>query len=377
MNIALLAHNLRQGGGLSIGRTITSRLPSHCPQHRFLVTAPAGDQYREAERLENVTVVRPPSSNPLQRLLWERTTLKRAVDAFEPEWIWALGNYGLKRPGARQSILFHDPHLVYPAETFGEVGRLYKFKKRLLKRCLASSLRHTSTVYCQTQTVSRRFSETFSFPLEKIRLCPPAYSLLEEKLDQKPIDLPIKKDADTFQLLYVSSCSGHKNHRQLVRTFAKHANELKNVVCYLTIDEQENGLAASVLREARELGVSQSIIPLGHLEHAAVKACYRNTDALIFPSLLETAGLPLIEAMHHKMPIIVSDRDFAHELCGDAACYVEPTDTTSIRDAIIKLRDDKEYRAQLAVDAASRSAEHVKGWDEILTQVLCREGILK
>ena len=375
MRIVLVTHNLRVAGGLSVGQRIVRTLPKIAPEHKYLIIVPSGCGYPVTSEQSTVQVVECPPMGLLKRMFWERISLPRIVASFHPDWIWCLGNYGLRHPECRQSLLFHDSHLIYPAAAFGDVSSWYRFKKWLLKRKLRDSLPCISTVYCQTDIVRQRFYQTFSYPLDKIAFCPGAFSL------PKPsVDLPESFNCSSlvngmFRLFYVSSCSGHKNHRILLDVFNTYREELSDVVCFLTIDSEENARASSFVQEIRERSLEKQLIPIGHLSADQVARCYGEMNALIFPSLLETVGFPLIEAMQFELPIIVSDLDFAHEICGSAAEYVDPSSAESIKDGILTLRHNAVRCRELSQFGKERINTHMKTWPDILRDVLDNENI--
>jgi glycosyltransferase involved in cell wall biosynthesis len=73
---------------------------------------------------------------------------------------------------------------------------------------------------------------------------------------------------------------------------------------------------------------------LGTLAHDEMLNIYQKVDALVFPSKQETVGFPLLEAMHIGLPIVVSDRPFARDLCGNVAIYFDPDSTPSLISAV-------------------------------------------
>ena len=121
--------------------------------------------------------------------------------------------------------------------------------------------------------------------------------------------------------------------------------------------------------------MGDQIVTLGHLNPSEVQAAYRSADALIFPSILETAGLPIIEAMEYGLPILASDLGFAHELCGDAAGFFDPYSAASVACAIMRFRDDMGYHEELSQRSSARLSEHVKDWDDVLEEVIRVEGL--
>ena len=87
--------------------------------------------------------------------------------------------------------------------------------------------------------------------------------------------------------------------------------------------------------------------------------------------LLESFTGTYLEAMHFGLPILTSDLDFAHGLCGDAALYFDPHDPHSMRHAIQRIRDDLETRQQLRQRGRARLGSMLNDWDDIANHVIC------
>jgi len=70
-------------------------------------------------------------------------------------------------------------------------------------------------------------------------------------------------------------------------------------------------------------------------------------DVLLFPSLHEGFGLPIVEAQACGRPVVTSDRRPMRDVAGDAACLVDPEDVTSIRAGVVRVMEDAGYREAL------------------------------
>src|SRR3546814_15007679 len=79
-------------------------------------------------------------------------------------------------------------------------------------------------------------------------------------------------------------------------------------------------------------------MPIGLQDAGGMRAQYADADALLFPSLDESFGLPLVEAMTLGLPILAAERPYARSLCGDAAVYFHPSTAASLNAAIGELR---------------------------------------
>ena len=74
---------------------------------------------------------------------------------------------------------------------------------------------------------------------------------------------------------------------------------------------------------------------------------YSEADIILFPSLFEGFGLPILEGQKAGRPVITSNMEPMNEIAGQGACLVDPTSITSIRSGILKVIEDAEYRDEL------------------------------
>lgn len=96
---------------------------------------------------------------------------------------------------------------------------------------------------------------------------------------------------------------------------------------------------------------------LGVLSPSDVARELARASLFIFPSLTESFGLPLAEAMAAGLPIVTSDRAWAREVCGSAAVYVDPDAAPSLADAVNSLLRDDRARSALGIAGLRRARE--------------------
>ncbi|MCE0558548.1 glycosyltransferase [Motilimonas sp. E26] len=158
-----------------------------------------------------------------------------------------------------------------------------------------------------------------------------------KKLDSSPL-------RETIVLFYPALARTFKNFELLLNCFAYLKKEYRNVYnsfeLQLTIDENENKFASTLVNRYREL---ENVKFLGRLNFEEVKQRYENCDIVVFPSKLETWGLPISEAKLAAKPIILSDLPYAHETLGDyhSALFVDPDDYITLANAIVDLFHEK------------------------------------
>lgn len=102
-----------------------------------------------------------------------------------------------------------------------------------------------------------------------------------------------------------------------------------------------------------------------HLEHrvrhvtgedSLLATCYRHATALVYPSLYEGFGLPVLEAMQLGCPVITSPNSSLPEVAGEAAVYVDPRDAAALAKAMTRMLTDESWRGSLVNQGLSRSA---------------------
>jgi len=130
-----------------------------------------------------------------------------------------------------------------------------------------------------------------------------------------------------------------------------------------------NGLGAEeVLSLRSQLQLERHVHIRGYLAEADLLRLYHAAEALVFPSLCEGFGLPILEAMACGTAVITSNIPALREAAGDAAQYCEPTNVESIADALRRVMEDDDHRASLAQKGLQRIKSFT--WEAAATKTL-------
>lgn len=128
-------------------------------------------------------------------------------------------------------------------------------------------------------------------------------------------------------LLFVGNVSQRKNTERLVRAFA-FSRAARGRQLALAGSAGHRSHATRVA--STELGLDDRVIFTGHLADRDLPALYAGASALVFPTLYEGFGLPILEAMAAGIPVLCSDRGAAPETGGGLAVTVDPENTDAI-----------------------------------------------
>jgi len=366
MKIFVTGHGSCFGGGISVARNLFSAFGRVAPKHDYFFTIPPDLEYEECCRVapkHEILVYQ--TSGLAHRWYWESVNLPALVRKFRPNVIFNVGNRGLVSPPCPQATLIQDSHLLYPFSHFGRISGLERFKFWYHRRHLRKSLRATQLLFCQTQVAEQRLRGVYGNGF-LIRHCPNQFSTFVRPAAETTLEPDsLRPFHDKFKLFVLTRYYTHKNLEIIPRVFWQHRRELRDVAVVLTIAPDQHPNAAKLLRDVKRHGLEQNIITVGPLRQNELPAYYEHTDALFLPTLLESFSGTFLETMQFGRPILTSDMDFAHGVCGDAAIYFDPHNVDNICEAILRLKDDKALYQQLTEAGKSRRETYSLTWDEI------------
>jgi glycosyltransferase involved in cell wall biosynthesis len=147
----------------------------------------------------------------------------------------------------------------------------------------------------------------------------------------------------------------HKNHRTAVEALRilRDAHGLKPMlVCTGEAREAQPEIESLVA----SAGLSAQVRFLGYVPQEDVAALYRRAAALVFPSLFEGFGMPVLEAMASGCPVICSDSTSLPEIAGGGALLCAPQDADAFAEALARVLRDADLRADLRRRGFERTA---------------------
>lgn len=287
------ARTARMGGGINFVAELGPRLEREISRRGWDLQILAG-----------------PASGWRERL--QRRSLLTVAQA-----ILHAGNRTTVSPGARKVVCVRDRLLVQPCQ--GAPQRSPRFLLRLA--LTAHALRVSSAVVVPSHSMVE--------PVERLlaRLGlrhPPTVHVIPHGRPSWASP-PVRPLGEPLRLLYPSHVGRHKNFALLARVLRlirSHSRLAVKLTLTATGRELVNGKTLESLFDP----VVGDVLFTGPVSRAELPGLYEGHDVLVFPSLAESFGLPLLEAMVMRMAIVASDRDWAREVCGESALYAQPHD---------------------------------------------------
>ena len=339
--------NLKAGGGLQVADSICGQLYSFT-NHRFVVCL---SKYldKTAERIkeyDNVEILHYDMPKSFYSVVSGRDKfLDGLVQDKKVDVVLSLFGPSLWRPRVPHLCGFARAQLLLKVKGF----RL-TVKDRIIYRVWAWAFRRSSNVFftensyisamlprlikdAEVYTVSNYYNQVFDQP----------------ERWQRNIHLP---EFDGTTLLTVSSTAAHKNLGIMVP-----------VAEYL--EEEHPGfnfrfvLTCKVPPFELPEHLAKHFVFVGKVDVSECPNLYEQADIMFMPTLLECFTATYPEAMRMNVPIVTTDLEFAHGLCGDAACYYSAMDAKAAAEAIYKVATDKTYRLELTINGQ----EQLKKYD--------------
>ena len=247
------------------------------------------------------------------------------------------------------SVIYDLQHLYYP-----EFFDIAEIEER--NRNLNNAIQSASKIICISEFVRNTVLEKTSALPECVRtvhiLLPhrfgtPSPSFCQDVLDE------LNLVSGQF-LLYPANFWPHKNHELLLTAFGIYL--ARNVGSEMTLVLTGSpGQRQDYLKDAaRAMGLFKAVQFPGYLADEELSVLFHSCAALIFPSLFEGFGMPLLEAMAAGRPILCSNTTSLPEIAGDAALLFDPRKPVEIADAIARIATDLDLRRELAAKSVQR-----------------------
>jgi len=237
-------------------------------------------------------------------------------------------------PG-RAVVTVHDLGYVHFPQAHPWLQRLYlEFSTRY-------SVRRAACVLADSEATKRDLSTYYQVSPAKIRVVYPGVEGIARADDAAIAAVRAKYKLPERYLLFVGTLQPRKNITRLIDAYQQfrriHSGDEVALVLvgrmgWLTADTQLN---------------APGVIVTGYAADQDVAALYSGALMLVFPSLYEGFGFPVIEAMRCGTPVLCSNTSSLPELAGDAALQVDPLSVDAIAQGIDRLLSDAPLRADL------------------------------
>lgn len=271
---------------------------------------------------------------------WRSHGCNRAIRSLHLDLYHGLSHelpIGIERTGVKSVVTIHD--LIFLSHP-----QLYSyFDRKLYEKKYYRSAMVADKIIAISQQTKWDLMKWWHIPEEKIAVvyqgCSPQFlqACTEEKLSlvRQKYHLP------THYLLHVGTIERRKNQEIIIRAMKDGRLDVPLVLAGRHTDYVKD------LWKVDADFVRKNVIFLDSFADDDLPAIYQNASLFIYPSLYEGFGIPILEALSSRLPVITSEGRCLREAGGEGALYVSATDSESLAATISKVLQDSELRHEL------------------------------
>lgn len=312
--ILIHAPNIHGGGGETLLKSIVNNVSEN-----YDISVNIHPQYRDENNKWNVI-----NANIISRLIIEIRNIKNTVDY---DYVLYFGNLPpLFKLNCPVVVFVQNKYLV---DNISTVGLSFRVSIRIFfERLILRLFNNNSQIYIvQSESMKDLLSSVIG-ENRKIHVLPfcPSYKKIIKKF--KPVD------KRTSSFVYVATGESHKNHYRLIEAWYLLASFNLRPILHLTI---KLNYFQEILRNLNTIygDLNINIINHDYMSSDEIHDLYNSSDVLIYPSLHESFGLPIVEAMQHNLIIIASELDFVRDIVDPVETF-NPQSSKSICLAVMR-----------------------------------------
>ncbi len=360
MKILINALSARRGGIVTYTRNVTAALVERGLD--VVIAAPSNLKFESGHGQHIKIDVA--DYRPLRRAIWEQVVWRRIVSRVRPDVLFSSANYALLRCPLPQVLLIREGGLFDPfylANVAPEQGLKAAVLRNLRRRLMIRSGRQSDRVFTPSETTREQL--LMWAPDLRSKVTANHYGAPIESFAPRP-GAVVRRVKGPTRLLYVSVYYPHKAPYVLMRAVDRLNRDGFAVSATISMTEAEiaRRTGGALDRSTIDSTSSGGAIRFGYHDYDSLPDLYHDHDIFVFPSVNETFGHPMAEAMSAGIPIVAADTPINREICAEAALYFTPFSHEDLARRIRTLAADADLRTRLILAGRTRVASEFR-WE--------------
>jgi len=365
--IMISAINLFQGGTLSIISDCLSFVNnSNYPNKYNIIALVHKKELFDQETYSNIEFIEFPKSRTsyFYRLYYEYFYFNKLAKKINIKFWLSLHDMTPSLQNIQQAVYCHNPSPFRKVilKDFLDQPQLFFFT--LFYRYLYKiNIKKNDFVIVQQQWIKKEFINMFNLHQDKIIVAPPKIEEHKEHLEQEKIK---NIEFSNNKVFFYPTLSRPFKNIEVICEAAKLliTKEINDFEIIITIDGKENNYAKRIVATYKDI---KQIKFIGRISREKVYEYYNIAHCLLFPSILETWGLPITEFKQFKKPIFIADLPYAKETIDgyNMVNYFNPTSSEQLCDLMENLiKNNNVFSNSIKIE---KTAPLAKNWDELFS----------
>jgi len=278
---------------------------------------------------------------------WEQVKLPQKVKEYNVQLLHCTSNTAPLKPGVPLVLTLHD--IIYLERLDLKKGTWYQRLGNLYRRWnVPKIVPSCAAILTVSAFEQKRIEQHFKLPKDHVQV---VYNSVGDhfKSDADAVDLvkiKVKYNLPEKFIFFLANTDPKKNLRGVLKALAILQAQGKLSIPLVMLDFKEDYLM-EILQEIGATELRSKIHISGYVPNKELPYFYQLSTVYLYPSLRESFGIPILEAMACGTPVITSNTSSMPEVAGNAAILVDPFEPQSIADALLKLENDDQLREDL------------------------------
>lgn len=368
-NIVISAVNFFEGGPLRILKDNLRFVNESLSEKYNIIALVHSKDLFDEKKLNGITFVEFPKSRNsyFKRLYLEYFYFNKLSNKWNPYLWFSLHDMTPNVKADLRAVYCHNPtpfkikslkDLFFQPTIF--------FFSLFYKQLYKINIKKNNYVVVQQSWLKKAFINLFKLDNKQVLVCYPKNDENKDSFKIETERLPNSLDKNIFTFFYPALARPFKNFEvigEAIKILEKKG--VNNFQVFITINGNENNYAKYILKKYKNL---KNLKFVGMLPFEEVNEYYKKTDVLLFPSTLETWGLPITEFKSFQKPIILSKLPYAFETLGeyDKGIFFDPLNANELSQKMEGLLNgNNEF------SLTSKSDEEILyGWGELYNEIL-------
>ncbi|MEA5600734.1 glycosyltransferase family 1 protein [Nostoc sp. UHCC 0252] len=275
----------------------------------------------------------------LNRLIWTQFELPKIYKKLKCKLLFSPIPEAPINTSSRFVVTIHDLIPLRFSQRFSPLTIYHRYY-------VPQILRQAQYIICNSQATAKDITDFYQIPASKITPIP----LAHDRTHFRPLNLPTRN-----YFLYIGRQNTYKNLHGLIAAFAALPNN-GDYELWLA-GPSDRRYTPTLTAQVAQLGITNQVKFLDYVPYSELPKIINEAIALVFPSLWEGFGLPVLEAMACGTPVITSNLSSLPEVAGDAAILIDPYNTKEITEAMEAIATDSALRSRLSNQGIIRSQQ--------------------
>lgn len=293
---------------------------------------------------------------------WEQIALPRAAKKYGCHMLHCTSNTAPYFAGVPLITILHD--IIYMESSFltilkSNASTYQKFGNIYRKMVVPRIIKKSKKVITVSNFEKNRIGEFFGIKRDDKLVT--IYNGVSEYFRPITNEEKLKKVKDKYNLpdkylFFLGNTDPKKNTEGTLKAFSNFIKQTSSTHKLVMLD-YDNIELRKLLIKINDTNLINYIVLTGYVVNTDLPAIYSQCDIFLYPSLRESFGIPMLEAMSCNVPVITSNTSSMPEVAGGAAHVINPLYPEEITAAILKILSDDDYRKSLCEKGLKRSKQ--------------------